>query len=81
MVKHPSEITLNHVIEVLEGPINLVECLKDGKVCPRSPFCVTRDIWGEVSHAIDHVLRSITFEEMVNRRKEKEGRASPMYEI
>ena len=81
LAKHPSEITVNDVIEVLEGPINLIECLKDAKFCPRSSFCVTRDIWGEASRAIDGIFRSITFEEMVNRQREKEGRASPMYQI
>jgi len=81
LAKHPSEITLNDVIEVLEGPINLIECLKDAKACRRSSFCVTRDIWGEVSRAIDGVFRSVTFEEMVHRKKEKEGRTSPMYQI
>lgn len=81
LAKHPSEIALNDVIEILEGPINLIECLKNPKVCQRSSFCVTRDIWGEVSRAIDGIFRSITFEEMVNRKREKEGRTSPMYQI
>jgi Rrf2 family transcriptional regulator, cysteine metabolism repressor len=81
LAKRPSEVTLNDVIEILEGPVDLVECLKDPKVCPRSSFCVTRDIWGEVSVAIDGVFRSVTFEEMVRRKREKEGRVSPMYQI
>ena len=79
--KHPSEITVNDVVEVLEGPIDLIECLKNARICQRSSFCVTRDIWGEVSRAIDGIFRSITFEEMVHRQREKEGRASPMYQI
>ena len=81
LAKHPSKITVNDVIEVLEGPIDLIECLKDAKACQRSSFCVTRDIWEEVSRAIDGIFRSITFEEMVNRKKEKEGQSSPMYQI
>ncbi len=79
--KPPSEISLIDLIEVLNGPIDLVECLKDPKGCPRSPSCVTRDIWGEASHAIQKIFKSITFEEMVNRKKEKEGKASSMYQI
>jgi len=81
LAKSPSEIRLNDLVVTLEGPINLVECLKDTKVCQRSSFCVTRDIWKEVSEAIYKIFHSITLEEMVKRKKEKEGVIPPMYQI
>jgi Rrf2 family cysteine metabolism transcriptional repressor len=81
LAKHPSEICLNDLVEILEGPLNLIECLNDPKVCQRVPSCVTRDIWREVSEAISGIFHSITLEDMVNRRREKEGRVSPMYQI
>ena len=81
LAKPPSEINLNDLIEILEGPINLIECLKDPKACQRIPFCVTRDIWKEVSDAIDKIFDSITLQDMINRRREKEGQVPPMYQI
>jgi Rrf2 family protein len=81
LAKSPSEIFLNDLVEVLEGPVNLTECLRDPKVCQKSASCVTRDIWKEVSEAIYRIFHSITLEEMVNRRKEKEGLNPPMYQI
>ena len=81
LAKQPSEICLNDLVDILEGPVNLVECLKDSKVCQRSSFCVTRDIWKEVSEAIYKIFRSITLEDMVNRRRKKEGVNPPMYQI
>ncbi len=81
LAKSPSEICLNDLIEVLEGPLSLIECLKDPKACQRSSTCVTRDVWKEVSDAINHIFHSITLEEMVNRKKEKEGLTSSMYQI
>jgi len=81
LAKPPAEISLSDVIEVLEGPVNLIECLKDPKVCQRSSFCVTRDIWDEVSQAIDGIFHSITLDAMVNRKREKESQTSPMYQI
>ena len=81
LAKHPSEICLNDLVEILEGPLNLIECLNNPKVCQRVPSCVTRDIWREVSEAIYGIFHSITLEDMVNRRREKEGRVSPMYQI
>jgi Rrf2 family protein len=81
LAKPPSDICLNDLIEILEGPLNLIECLNDAKVCQRIPTCVTRDIWKEVSEAIQGIFHSVTLEDMVNRRKEKEGRIPPMYQI
>ena len=81
LARHPSEIYLKDVVETLDGPLNLIECLKDPKVCQKVPYCVTRDIWQEVSEAIDGVFHSVTLEDMVHRKKEKEVRFPSMYQI
>jgi Rrf2 family protein len=81
LAKPPSEICLYDVVETLEGPLNLLECLRDPKVCQKVPSCVTRDIWQEVSEAISKIFYSVTLEDMVNRKREKEGNNSSMYQI
>ncbi len=81
LAKPPSEICLYDVVETLEGPLNLLECLNDSKACQKAPSCVTRDIWMEVSDAISKIFCSVTLEDMVNRKREKEERNSPMYQI
>ena len=81
IAKPPSEICVNDLVEILEGPINLVECLNDPKVCQKSPICVTRDIWKEVSDTINGIFHSITLQDMINRRREKEERTPPTYQI
>jgi len=81
LAKPPSEIYLNDLVETLDGPLNLIECLKNPKVCQKVPSCTTRDIWQEVSEAIDGVFRSVTLEDMVHRKKEKEARLPSMYQI
>jgi len=81
LAKHPSAICLYDVVETLEGPLNLLECLHDPKACQKVSSCVTRDIWKEISDAISKIFYSVTLEDMVNRKKEKEGRDLPMYQI
>ena len=81
LAKPPSEILLREIIEILQGPLNLVECLNDPKVCQKSATCVTRDIWNEVSVAIYRIFDSISLEEMVKRKMEKEKNVPPMYQI
>jgi Rrf2 family cysteine metabolism transcriptional repressor len=81
LARPPSEVSLKDLVEILEGPLNLVDCLGDPKRCERSASCVTREIWNEVSEAIYRIFKSITLEDMVRRKKEKEGLVAPTYEI
>ncbi len=81
LAKSPSEICLSDVVETLEGPLCLVECIKDPKLCKRSLSCVTRDIWSDVSEALLRILKSITLAEMVRRKTEKEDGDYSTYQI
>jgi Rrf2 family cysteine metabolism transcriptional repressor len=81
LARPPSEICLNEMVEILEGPLSLVECLHDPKVCQRVATCVTREIWQKVYDAINGIFRSITLEDLVHRKREKEGHGPPMYQI
>jgi len=81
LAKPPSEICLYDVIETLEGPLNLLECLGDPKACQKVSSCVTREIWKEVSDAISKIFYSVTLEDMVNRKREKEKGNTPTYQI
>ena len=81
LAKPPSEIRLFDVVETLEGPFCLVDCIKDRNLCKRSEFCVARDVWIEVSEALHKVLKAITLDQMVRRKIEKENGSSPAYEI
>jgi Rrf2 family transcriptional regulator, cysteine metabolism repressor len=81
LARPPSEICLKDLIEILEGPLTLVDCLRDPKRCERSAACVTREIWDEVSEAISTIFQSVTLEDMVRRKKEKQGMVAPTYDI
>jgi len=81
LAKPPSEIWLNDLVEILEGPLDLVECLHNPSTCKKVQSCVTRDVWKDLQEAIYKVFHSITLEDMLNRKEEKEGLISPMYDI
>jgi len=71
LLKHPQDIKLSEVIQLLEGSIVPVECVNNPKVCPRSAFCVTRDIWCEMEKAMNGVLESTTLQSLAKRQKTK----------
>jgi len=77
LLKPPRELILSEVIQLLEGSIAPVACVDNPELYPRSDRCVTHDIWAEVKKAMDGVLKSTTFEDLVERQKEKWNSKQP----
>ncbi len=77
----PEEITLYKIIEILEGPLALSDCISKEQGCSRSSSCVTHEIWSEVNAMVIDKLTSITLQEMAERQQELEARGAAMYHI
>ena len=71
----PSKITLKDIVEALEGPILLSQCLqaKGEDDCPFRANCPVRTKWGRVQVAMLREMASITFEDLA-----KEALGVPM---
>ena len=67
----PEEVTVGEIVKVLEGGIDLTDCIENPDICPRSPTCVTRDIWTEATEAMYDKLNSITLANMIEMSKAK----------
>lgn len=81
LVKQPAEVKLTEVVQLLEGSIAPVDCVNDPRVCSRSAFCVTRDIWIQIKDAMTQVLDSTTLQDLVERQRQKEQTETGMYHI
>lgn len=81
LARPAAEVSLNEVVNALEGSLAPAECVTDAAICHRSSFCVTRDVWGEIQDVIDHVLKSITLEDLRRREKDRRQPESGMYYI
>ena len=81
LVRHPQEIKLSEVIQLLEGSITPVECISNPESCPRADICATRDIWSEMKRAMDDILESTTLQDLVERQKKKEQPEKAMYYV
>ncbi len=71
LAKSPAEINLARIVRLFEGSMAPVECVNRPGVCPRSEYCVTRDVWGEVERAIDGVLETTSIQDLVERQRKK----------
>ena len=64
LTKDPSEITVGEVVRLLEGGINLTDCVGDDDACTRSGDCSVRNVWVEATAAMNEILDSITLSQI-----------------
>lgn len=74
--KAPADITMKEIVEVLEGPLGLVDCVQKPTVCNRSTFCIARDLWSEAAAGLSKTLRKYTLADMAERQKAKSENCS-----
>lgn len=79
--RHPSKITISQIVEILDGPLELVGCVSNKDFCHRVNFCVMRNIWQELGKAMEVVLKTTTLEDLVIKDKRKRKVPSSMYYI
>ncbi len=58
LARKPEDISVLEVVEALEGPLALNECLLDEVSCEFLDECGMHDIWEEAQTAMAKVLRS-----------------------
>lgn len=63
--KDPKEIKVSDIMEILEGPVEIAECI-DGVVCDNLDCCATRLLWKKIKESIDEVMESVTLQDIVD---------------
>ncbi|SEF91669.1 transcriptional regulator, BadM/Rrf2 family [Caloramator fervidus] len=62
----PKEITIADIFGVLEGPIEISDCITQEMNCSRINYCATRILWLKISNSINEILNSTTLQDVVN---------------
>ena len=72
LARDPKRISLLEIIEVMEGPIGIVNCVyKDNKkFCDRIETCGPREVLALVNEKIRQVLADSTLQDMLDRQAE-----------
>ena len=67
LIKKASQISITHVIETIDGPINLTSCV-DGaeKKCECSNSCLLEGNWNKVNEIIVDTLKSISVSDLLS---------------
>jgi len=61
LARDAEEITLLEVVEAIDGPITLNECVMNPDSCPFGDECPVHEIWREAQTTLVNKLRSTNF--------------------
>ena len=67
IARPPGEITILDVIDAMEGPLELSECMKDDCHCDRSCQCPVRRVWQRLTESINRELAGVTLGDMFDQ--------------
>lgn len=74
LARPASQIKLGEVIRFIDGPVEPIGCVEKGYTgCNEIYKCIFRKIWQEVAEAVSGVVDNITFEDLANQLKTKQG--------
>ena len=66
LAKEPKEITMLDVIEAIDGPIKLNQCVNASHGCKFDKECPMKVMWGEIQDDLVSRLGGSNFEDFVN---------------
>jgi Rrf2 family protein len=61
LARAANKISLLEVVEAIDGPIQLNECVFDSKACVFGDDCPVQDVWCKAQETLAETLRDTTF--------------------
>jgi len=71
LARKPSEVSLLEVVEAIDGPISLNECVHDPGICSFGDNCPIHEVWCEAKEELVRKLRASTFDKLLEREEAK----------
>jgi len=69
LAREPKDISLLEVIEAIDGPIQLNECVGEDGLCSFDDDCVLRPVWSEAQNELVKRLKGTNFAQLLERSK------------
>ncbi|HLC27008.1 MAG TPA: Rrf2 family transcriptional regulator [bacterium] len=60
LARSPETITVREILEVIEGPMRLSDCLVGPDLCARRPHCPLQLVWLEIHRQVTDILEKTT---------------------
>jgi len=62
-------VSLLDVVQAMEGPVRLNQCIEEGPSCQRKAWCPAHQVWAEAQAAITNVLGSASMAGLASQAK------------
>jgi Rrf2 family protein len=69
LARDAKEITLLEVIEAIDGPIQLNECVGEDGVCSFDDECALRPVWSEAQNELVKRLKGTNFAQLLEKSR------------
>ncbi len=70
MLNRPAtKISLLEIIEAVEGPIALLDCVVDPKQCERSDFCEAINVWRTINQTMVATLEHYSLADLISKTR------------
>lgn len=79
LLRSPKKITLLDLVEIMDGPVHILECVENADICSFSGQCVVLNLWRRLNSRIRNAIKSVTLDELI-REKSKGGAVFPALE-
>lgn len=63
----PEDISLLDIVETMQGPVAVLDCLAPDADCPRLKTCLARRVWADVNTALANTLAKQTVATILKR--------------
>ncbi len=73
LAREPKDITLLEVVEAIDGPITLNECVSDPSVCSFGDDCPVHSVWCGVQEKLVRELSATSFADLMIGRNGKKA--------
>ena len=73
LARKPEDISLLDVVEAIDGPITLNDCVVDPGICAFGDNCPIHKVWSEAQSNLVRKLRESTFDKLLEREKVPEN--------
>lgn len=69
LARGPKEVTVLEVIEAIDGPILLNECVSENSTCTRYDDCPLRPVWCDAQEELISRLKNTNFQSLLDQQK------------
>ena len=67
LARPASEIRLLDILEAIDGPVAILDCIADPGYCDRAKFCECRVVWADINQAIVNILKKHTVANLIKQ--------------